>query len=274
MSRTAIIAGQGALPALLVARLQAEGRDCILAEMDGFPSGIPDAKPVRFRLERLVPFLDHLVDGGVTEVVFAGAVRRPRLEPELFDAKTATLVPRLLAAMQSGDDAALREVIAIFEEWDLAVIGADALAPDLVPGPGVLTGTPSEADEKDASRAATIVADLGAADIGQGAVVVQGLCLAVETLPGTDAMLAFAAEHGPRFRPNPRGGRGVFYKAPKPGQDRRIDLPTLGPATVQAAATAGLAGIAWEAGVVILLDRDAMVSAAEDAGIFLWSRAP
>ncbi|MDH5452694.1 MAG: LpxI family protein, partial [Paracoccaceae bacterium] len=79
---------------------------------------------------------------------------------------------------------------------------------------------------------------------------------------------------GPQFRPNPKGGRGVFYKAPKPGQDRRIDLPTLGPATVQAAATAGLAGIAWEAGGVILLDRDAMVSAAEDAGIFLWSRAP
>ena len=274
MIRTAIIAGQGVLPVFLAARLRAEGQDFLLAEMAGCPSDIPDMDRIRFRIERLVPFLDHLVESGVGRVIFAGAMRRPLLEPELFDAKTATLVPRLLGAMQSGDDAALRDVIAIFEEWDIGVVGVDAVVPDLVPGPGVLAGTPSEADRNDTARAADIVASLGVADIGQGAVVAQGLCLAVETLPGTDAMLAFAARHGPALRPDPKGARGVFYKAPKPGQDRRIDLPTLGLATVRAAAAAGLAGIAWQAGGVILLDRPAMIAEAEMTGLFLWAREP
>ena len=85
-------------------------------------------------------------------------------------------------------------------------------------------------------------------------------------------MLDFAARHK-ALRPDPGGARGVFYKAPKPGQDRRIDLPALGPDSVAQAAAAGLAGIAWEADGVILLDRDAMVAAADAAGLFLWARA-
>lgn len=266
---TALIAGQGALPGLLAA----EAPDLMVCELDGVPASVPGPEPLRFRIERLVPFLDGLVDRGVSRVCFAGAMRRPRLEPEMFDARTASLVPRLIGAMQAGDDATLRAVIKLFEEWDLEVIGADEIAPDLVPGAGVLVGTPSEADAADAARAAEIVAALGAVDVGQGAVVAQGLCLAVEALPGTDAMLEFVALHV-GLRPDPRGARGVFYKAPKPGQDRRIDLPAIGPETVARAARAGLAGIAFEAGGILLLDRPATLSAAEAAGIFLWAREP
>ncbi|MGB3178629.1 MAG: UDP-2,3-diacylglucosamine diphosphatase LpxI [Albidovulum sp.] len=274
MSKTAIIAGQGALPDLLVKSLTASGSVPVLAEMEGFPADLPGMVPIRFRIERLAVFLDHLADLGVSRVIFGGAVRRPRLDPELIDAKTATLVPRLLGAMQKGDDAALREVVAIFEDWDFEVAGVQDIAPDLVPGPGYLTGAPSDADMKDTAHAARIVEGLGALDLGQGAVVAQGLCLAVETLPGTDAMLGFVAEYAGRLRPDPKGAKGVFYKAPKPGQDRRMDLPALGPETVHAAARAGLAGIAWEAGGVLVLDRTAMVAAADEAGIFLWARAP
>lgn len=273
MTRTALIAGQGALPSHLTAALAARGEAYLVAEMDGFPAEIAGVEPIRFRVERLAPFLDQLAEAGVTHVAFAGSLRRPRLEPELIDARTATLVPRLLGAVQKGDDALLREVVAIFEDWDFTVVGVAEISPDLVPGPGFLTGEPSGADRKDAARAAEIVAGLGALDIGQGAVVAQGLCLAIESLPGTDAMLAFAAEHA-GLRPNPNGAKGVFYKAPKPGQDRRVDLPALGPVTVQAAAGAGLAGIVWEAGGVICLDRDRMIAEAEAAGLFLWAREP
>ncbi|MDW4548764.1 UDP-2,3-diacylglucosamine diphosphatase LpxI [Defluviimonas sp. D31] len=274
MTKTALIAGQGGLPVHLLNALRRSGQDHVVAELDGFPSELADADPVRFRVERLAPFLDRLADQGVDRVVFAGAIRRPRLEPGLIDPKTATLVPRLLGLMQKGDDALLREVIAIFEEWEFEVVGADAVAPDLVPGPGLLAGAPSEDDRKDAARAAEIVAGLAALDLGQGAVVAQGLCLAVETLPGTDAMLAFVAGHAAGLRSDPAKAKGTFYKAPKFGQDRRIDLPTLGPATVRAAAHASLAGIAWEAGGVICLDRAGMVAEAEAAGLFLWAREP
>lgn len=274
MTRTALIAGQGGLPVALAAALRESGTAFLVAELDGFPCAIPGAEALRFRVERLVPFLEALAARGVARVAFAGALRRPTLDPELIDARSATLVPRLVAALRSGDDALLREVIAIFEDWDFEVVGAHTLAPDLVPGAGFLAGTATEADRADASRAAAIVGEIGRLDIGQGAVVAQGLCLAVETLPGTDAMLDFVAVHADRLRPDPKGARGVFYKAPKPGQDRRIDLPVIGPQTIGKVAAAGLAGIAWEAGGVILLERAAVVAAAQAAGLFLWAREP
>lgn len=264
MSRLALIAGAGALPAALVASLPERP---LLCALDGFaPAGLtPDH---HFRVERLALFLRWLEDQGVTEVCFAGAVQRPRLDPSLFDPQTATMVPRLLAAMGQGDDATLREVLAIFTESGFALKGVADVAPHLLPGPGIYAGTPGPQDDKDATRAESIVAALGAVDVGQGCVVAGGLCLAVETLPGTDAMLAFVAQIPAGLRP----GKGLFYKAPKPSQDRRIDLPALGVQTVHNAAAAGLGGICWQAGGVICLDLPAMQEEAAALGLILWAR--
>jgi hypothetical protein len=264
MTKLALIAGAGGLPAALVAALAERPLICAL---DGFaPAGLtPDQS---FRVERLAVFLRWLEDQGVSEVCFAGAVQRPRLDPALFDPATATLVPRLLAAMGQGDDATLREVLAIFAEHGFALKGVTDIAPHLVPGAGVYAGAVTPQDEKDAARAEAIVAALGAVDVGQGCVVAGGLCLAVETLPGTDAMLGFVAQIPAALRP----AKGLFYKAPKPGQDRRIDLPALGVQTVRNAAAAGLGGIVWQASGVICLDLPAMQQEAEALGLFLWAR--
>jgi UDP-2,3-diacylglucosamine hydrolase len=162
-------------------------------------------------------------------------------------------------------------VIALFEEFGFTVVGVDEVAPALFPGAGVLAGAVSSRDEADAARAAVIVDALGAVDVGQGAVVAQGLCLGVEALPGTDALLAQVAEIG-SLRPDPSRGKGVFYKAAKPGQDRRIDLPTLGPETLRAASVAGLGGVAFQARSVICLDLDEMKRLAGELGLFLWAR--
>ena len=264
MSRTALIAGEGSLAPAIAAALD---RPLVYA-LDHLHPQV-EAKP--FRLERLVPFLDELAEQGVTRAVFAGAIRRPRIEPDLFDPRTMAIVPRILMGMQSGDDAALRAVLDVFEEAGIAIASVDQILPGLVPGAGVLAGEPTPRDQKDAARAAEIVQGLGTLDIGQGAVVAQGLCLAVEALPGTQAMLDFVRLHA-GLKPDPKGPRGVLYKAPKPGQDRRIDLPTIGPDTVRQAAEAGLGGIAWQAGSVILLDREDAIARAEQAGLFLWSR--
>ena len=265
MSRIALIAGEGRLAPAIASALD----DPLVYALDGLSPSV-EAKP--FRLERLVAFLDELLDQGATEVVFAGAIRRPRIEPELFDARTMAIVPRIAMGMQSGDDAALRAVIDVFEESGLKVLSVDQIIPELVPGEGVLAGEPGPRDHKDAARAAQIVRGLGPLDVGQGAVVAQGLCLAIEALPGTQAMLEFARLHS-GLKPDPKGAKGVLYKAPKPGQDRRIDLPTIGPDTVAQVAAAGLGGIVWEAGGVILLEREAAIAAAQDAGLFLWARA-
>lgn len=264
MSKLAIIAGQGALPAALVAALPDRPMICVL---DGFaPEGL-EVDQI-FRVERLALFLRLLEDQGVTQVIFAGAVQRPRLDPSLFDPQTAQMVPRLLAAMQAGDDATLRAVIAIFEEAGFEVAGVESIAPALLPDAGVLTGTLTPQHEADAARAETITAALGAVDVGQGCVVAQGLCLAVEALPGTDAMLASLSQIPASLRPM----GGLYYKAAKPGQDRRIDLPTIGVETIRLAAEAGLSGIAFQAGSVICLDLPQMITAAQANGLLLWAR--
>jgi DUF1009 family protein len=266
--RTAIIAGRGRLPAELAAAM---AEPPLVAALDGFaPEGI--TVDLTFRVERLVPFLRALERDGVGQVIFAGAVTRPRLDPGLIDEGTAALLPRLMQAMSAGDDATLRVVIELFEESGFTVAGVEEVAPALLPGAEVLAGSVGPQDEADAARAAAIVAALGAVDVGQGAVVAQGLCLGVEALPGTDALLAQVAGIG-ALRPDPARGRGVFYKAAKPGQDRRIDLPTLGPETLRGAAAAGLGGVAFEAGSVICLDLPGMRRLAGELGLFLWARA-
>ena len=268
MTNLAIIAGAGALPAALVAQLAEKP---LVAALDGYaPTGLePD---ITFRVERLVPFLNHLIDQGITKVCFAGAVQRPALDPSLFDPLTAQMVPRLIAAMQAGDDATLREVLEIFQEFDLEIQSAADIAPDLTPAAGLLAGQTSAQDITDATRAARIVDALGAVDVGQGAVVQAGLCLAVETITGTDAMLGQTALIPQNLRP--KASKGLFYKAPKPGQDLRIDLPTIGLQTLEMVHKADLGGIAFQAGHVILLDQAAMIKRAAELGLFLWSRAP
>jgi DUF1009 family protein len=264
MTRIAVIAGKGRLAPAVVQSLD----NPAIYALDGFaPEGL---QATTFRLERLLPFIDELIDQGIQKVIFAGAIRRPKLDPEAFDPRTAQIVPRILMAMQSGDDAALRTVLDVFEENDLTICSVKDICPDLIPDSGVITGEPSAADKRDVACAAQILSQTGPLDLGQGAVVAQGLCLALETLPGTQAMLQFAALHQ-AMKPNPHGAKGIMYKAPKPDQDRRIDLPTIGPDTVDQAADAGLAGIAWQAGGVILLDRPETVRRAQAAGIFLWS---
>jgi UDP-2,3-diacylglucosamine hydrolase len=270
MSKIALIAGKGRLPLLLADQL---GDGAVLAELEGFESlGTTRAGVERFRLERLVPFLDRLVDLGVTKAVFAGAVHRPRLDPALLDPATMQLLPRIMAAMAQGDDGTLREVINLMGEWGIEVLGAQDICPDLIAAPAVLAGEVKGQDKQDAARGFAILAAMGAADVGQGCVVARGQCVALEALPGTDEMLSVLADQRARLPMLPAGG--VFCKAPKAGQDRRIDLPALGPATVAAVAKAGLRGIAFDAGGVLLIDRAEMVALAAELGVFLWARQP
>ncbi len=265
----AIIAGEGALPAVLHARLIAEGQDPLVVEMEGHPSEIADADPIQFRVEHLGSLLTDLRDRGVTQLCLVGRIERPDLDPSAVDEATEPFVPGISAALEAGDDGALREVLFIIEEFGFELLAAHEILPDLLPAEGVMTkSAPGPRDESDAVRAAGIVAALGAADIGQGCVVAAGQALAVEALGGTDWMLRSLA----RNRPGTAKG-GILYKGPKPGQDRRADLPVVGPGTVEGARAAGLSGIVIERGGVMVLDREALVAACEAAGLFLWVRS-
>ena len=258
----ALIAGSGALPTELAERLDVPPLVCAL---DGFG---PDdlAVDVTFRLETLGTLLAVLRDNGVTHVCMAGAIGRPVLDPAAIDAATLPLVPLLQQAMTSGDDGALRAAITAFESAGLVVDGAHQVAPDLLPPAGCPTDAqPADNDRTDATRGAAIVAAMAAVDIGQACVVQRHQALAVEGSFGTDWMLQ-------SLTTRPDAGGGILFKAPKPGQDRRVDLPTIGPATIVSACAAGLAGVVIEAGGVIVLDLAGVIQTCNRLGLFLWVR--
>lgn len=264
----ALVAGQGRLPGLVATSVRDAGRDVTICALDGF---VPDAGIVPdrvFRLEQLGTLLSDLRAQGVRSVCFAGAVKRPVLDPALVDAQTRPMMERLVSAMRHGDDGALRTILGFFEDYGMTIRSAHELVPELLPPEGVPTQTrPLDSDGPDAAKAERIVAALGQLDVGQACVVAHGLALAVEALPGTDAMLASLAQRPPGL---PEGG--IFYKGPKPQQDRRVDLPTIGPATVRACAHAGLRGLVIEAGGVMILDRAEVIAEADAHGLFLWVR--
>lgn len=286
----ALIAGTGDLPPALMARLTTRPLVCALA---GFrPAITPD---LTFRIEHLGSFLQTLTDSGVTEVCMAGAIRRPAVDAGAVDAATAPLVPRILAAMSQGDDGALRSIIAIFEEAGFVVRAAHEIAPDLLPPAGVPSVAQITHDvRQDAVTAEQIIGDMGRADVGQACILRAGRVLAREDQAGTDAMMArFAPADDPLWaavdgmgamlgsaaewlsgpQATPTDARGaILFKAPKPDQDRRADLPVIGPQTARAAVVAGLSGIVIEAGGVMVLDLPAVLRVLDDAGLFFWVR--
>ncbi|MGR3637258.1 MAG: LpxI family protein [Shimia sp.] len=261
MSDLAILSGGGALPVMLS---QAEP-DAVRVVFEGVSHAMPE--PVQLHsIAKMGGIWQALKDAGVTRVVFAGGLGRPALNPADMDAGMMSIAPRLMAAMQQGDDALLRLIVAVFEEQGFEVVGAHEVLPQICVPEGLFAGPePDAALLKDAKKAQDILVALSPLDVGQGAVVAAGLCLGIETLQGSDALLRFVAETPPHLR----RGKGVFVKMPKADQDLRMDMPAIGPDTVHSAAKAGLAGLVLAAHKVLMIDREATRQALEDSGLFL-----
>ncbi|GAA3876026.1 LpxI family protein [Celeribacter arenosi] len=257
MGRTAIIAGTGALPRVLAASLV----DPVYVTLTDVE--VPDhVQALPGRIEKLGKLFKDLKSLDVDAVTFAGAMARPKINPVLLDRHAL----KLAMSLGKGDDALLREVIALFEAQGFTVRGARDICPQLCLEQGTVWGRkPTAEDEKDAERARGVLAALSPLDVGQGAVCAGGQVLGIETLQGTNAMLGFVGQTPQSLRRAP----GVFVKAPKTGQDLRIDMPTIGLETIDAAQRAGVGGIEIPAGQVIVLDRDAVKTRIEGAGMFL-----
>jgi DUF1009 family protein len=204
-----------------------------------------------------------LRDHGVKELVLAGAIRRPTLisiRPDWRAAKFFAKVGyRLL-----GDDGLLSAIVKELELEGFRLVGAHQVLAETELAEGRLGKFAPDAEAlADIERGLTIARALGALDIGQAVVVQQGLVLGVEAIEGTDELVRRCA--GLRRE----GAGGVLVKIEKPGQERRVDRPTLGPGTVASAAEAGLQGIAAEARVTLLIDRDELIRTADAAGLFV-----
>lgn len=276
MRKLGLIAGGGTLPVEIAQHCERAGRPLFVIRLKGFAeAGMAPYAGAEVGLAELGKCLKALKRAGCGSVCLAGNVARPDFASLVPDLKGLALLPRAIAAARKGDDALLRLLVGEFEKAGFQVEGAHEVMEDLSLPAGVLgRSAPSQDDRADAHRALEVARAVGELDVGQAAVVAHGLVLAVEAQEGTDAMLARVADLPAHLRGRPGAGAGVLAKAPKPIQETRVDLPTIGPATVQGVARAGLSGIVGEAGRLLVLDREATIALADELDVFILGVEP
>lgn len=269
-NKIGIVAGGGELPARLIKACREKEREVFVVAIKGHAeeARVAAAPHVWVRLGAPGQAVELMRAHGVGNVVFAGSVRRPRNLHDIcrIGIPDGLAIRFLLKERRAvlGDDGFLRAVARWAERLGLRVVGVETIDETLLAGEGIYGNViPDEAAERDIAHGIMAAHAIGRKDQGQGAIVQQGVVLAVEAIDGTDAMIARAG-HLRREGPG-----GVLVKVKKPGQEARIDLPTIGVRTVGNAKAAGLRGIAIEAGAALVIDREAVVAAADAAGLFV-----
>ncbi|MEM6652648.1 MAG: UDP-2,3-diacylglucosamine diphosphatase LpxI [Pseudomonadota bacterium] len=272
MAPLGIIAGLGELPVQVAQAATARGDGVYVVRLKGFEEPALKTYPGQtVGLAELGKTFKAFKSAGCRQVCFAGIVKRPDFQALKPDLKGLKLLPKAIAAARQGDDALLRFMIGAFEDEGFEVIGADQAARSLTVEAGLVAGpSPSLEEMEDLKKAAQIATEMGRLDVGQGAIVARGLVLCVEAQEGTDEMLARCAQLPEAIRGTAAARAGVLVKRPKPQQERRIDLPTLGITTLTRAAEAGLAGIGFETDGALMLNPDQMRQRADELGVFLF----
>ena len=271
MIKLGLIAGGGGLPISLAEHCRAIGRPVFVVRLKGFAdSRLSAFDGIDSGVAELGAGIAALRNAGCAAVCLAGKVDRPEFRDLKPDLRGLAALPAAIAAARRGDDALLTFIIGEFEKEGFAIEGAHEVMGVLTLQIGPLGRHAPDAQAlRDIRRGMEAARAIGALDIGQGAVACHGLVLALEAQEGTDAMLERitalpAALRGQAGRP-----RGVLVKACKPGQELRVDLPTIGPETVRRAARAHLVGVAGEAGRILIVDRDETLRLADAEGLFI-----
>ena len=270
-----LIAGNGMLPYRIIENLRQSGRTVFaLGISSEVAEEISENMDAWVGIGQLELARDLMQQAGVRDVVIVGGVQRPNLTNLELDAGGLWVVERALSQAQRGDNALLTHVLDYFEAQGFALVSAADVLAQTRSLQGLLTEATIEPHKQDMTRAVEIASHIGALDIGQAAIVARGIVLGVESVEGTDAMLARVGDLSEEVRGTTDARLGVLAKIPKPQQDRRIDLPALGPQTVEGAARVGLAGIVFEADGVLFEALDACIEQANRAGLFLYGLTP
>jgi DUF1009 family protein len=266
----AIICGGGSVPFAVADAASRQGRSIVLFALQGF------ADPVRvktyphhwMRLGELGRFRRTAQQEGCHDVVFIGSVIRPALRHLRPDLGALQVMPRIVRMFRGGDDNLMSGLMQLFEDQGFRPLGAHEVAPEILLPEGALGAfRPSSAHHDDIALGLSFLQTIGGFDVGQAAIISGRHVLAVEGAGGTDEMLAHVCDL--RRRQRIRSTGGVLVKAPKPQQDRRIDLPAIGPQTIAGAQSAELDGIASIAGATVLADAEQVRLAADSARIFV-----
>lgn len=272
-TRVGIVAGGGRLPIAVAEAAQTGGYDPFILGLTGICAVEVERFPHAYaHVGQIGRMLRILRREGCERLIFVGNLRRPNWLGVKVDDGFFRHFPEILRLLKGGDDSVLRGVARFFERRGFEILSAQQVAPRLLAPLGAFSVVmPSAEALKDIDLGMQVVQELGQFDIGQAVVVARRYVLAVEAAEGTDAMLRRCTDLNTGA--SSRSRRGVLVKAPKPGQDLRLDLPAIGPLTVELAAAARLEGIAVAAGAVLLADQEELVEKADKLGLFLYGVA-
>ena len=268
----ALVCGGGTLPLSVAESVSKHGRAILLFAIRGHadPALVARYPHHWLRVGQLGAFTRLAHAAGCRDVVFIGSLVRPTIWNLRPDFKALMLLPRIVAAYHGGDNHLLSGVSRIVEDQGFRLLGAHEVAPEILVPEGALGRIDvSEQHRQDITFGFDYLRAGGAFDVGQAVVVAARRVLAVEAVEGTDQMLTRVAELRATGRIGAPAGIGVLVKAPKPGQDRRFDLPSIGPNTVAGVVRAKLAGIAMVGGTTVIAEPERLVSEADRAGIFV-----
>jgi len=267
----AILCGGGAFPLEVAGEARRVGREPFLIGVVGTTDSAIEAYPhVWVRIGEVGKLFAALKERAIAEMVIIGAMTRPEFADLRLDWGAVKRAAGIAQLFRRGDNGLLAGVAAIIEREGVRVVGAHEVAPRLLAPLGKMGGrAASIEDETDIAFGVGLLGVLSAFDAGQGVIVASGRVLAIEAAEGTDSMLARVADMRAGGRLRFSGPAGVLVKAPKQGQDLRLDLPAIGPATIAGSIKAQLRGVAIAAGRVLVLKRERCVREADAAGLFV-----
>ena len=260
-----MIAGGGMMPVEIIKHCNGSGKEIFVVGIEPYAKEeeLKDAPHILAKIAEIGKILKAMTKNSVHDIVLAGGIKRPSFKELIPDWEGAKFMARLAIKKMSDDDM-LRAVIGEIEQYGFKVIGIEEVVPEMMFSEGIYGKVkPSADDMDDIQRGITVAKALGAVDVGQSAVVQEGMVLAVEAIEGTDMMLSRAAAV------KKTGKAPVIVKVLKPGQDTRVDIPTIGLQTIEQLKKYGIKGIAVEAGGILLIEREAVVKMADEAGIFI-----
>ncbi len=271
-----IVAGGGTLPAVVAGEAARMGwTPFVVAIADGRTASWADYDNVSLPWGRTGDVFAHFAARGIRDVVFCGTISvRPDYRSMVPSLRTLRMLPEILGITRGGDDSLLRGVAGAFERRGLRVVAVQSIVPSLLLPPGQLNDLQPDPRHRLAiSRAEVAATRLGLLDIGQAVVASPDRIIALEGIEGTREMIRRVAD----LRARGRIGRSepcVLFKAFKPQQDTRFDLPSIGLETIAQVREAGIEGIAMTAGRSLVIDPQAVAQAAKAAHVFVLGAAP
>ena len=278
MTRLGLIAGNGTFPFLVLDAARAQGYDVVVAAIkeEAFPEiESRGAAAVHWlSLGELSKLIDTFKAEGVTRAVMAGQVKHKQIFSAIKpDWRLAKL---LLSLGTRNTDSLLGAVAKVLADEGILLENSTALLEPLLAKAGVLTKrAPNEQERKNIEYGRNVARQLAEYDIGQTVVIAEAACVAVEAMEGTDATIERAGalmrsldSEASTDSEAPTLSRALtVVKVAKPRQDMRFDVPVIGLKTIETMARAGASCLAVDAGRCLLLDREAMTRAADNAGI-------